>query len=231
MTKLLRFLDTGQWLNYFQAVARETGLTGRDLEQEVVQRLGELGPPRLAIERLFRFPRDIHYAALNLGGPGPVARYDKCCVVFDLGRWEEVYTCFAGDSIRAGFDGAGHPATTRELLLARFAAGKDLSCLAVVQHAAFLEEHGLCLDLGTVRRLLEGEDTMLELHLFGTVDRKHILEVRLPQAEYERLCELGRRLDKAPGSTAREFDSVPIFRELLRRLERYEVPLVVCGDS
>jgi hypothetical protein len=230
-TKLIRFLDTGQWLNIYEAVAKGTGLRGRQLEREVLRQLGDFGPPRVSIDRLFHFPRNTHYAALNLGGPGPYARYDVCCAIFDLRHWPLRYTCFAGDSIQAGFDRAGQPTAADESLLERLAAGEDLCSLAVVQHAKSLADHGFCLDLGKVRRLIEGEDTMIELHLFGKVSRGQISEVRLPQAAYERLCELSRRLDRDPSSTAMEFDKVRIFRELLRRLDEYEIPLIVCGDS
>jgi hypothetical protein len=231
MPKLIRLLDTGQWLNIYEAVARETGLKGRKLEREVIQRLGEFGLPRVAIDRLFRFPRSTHYASLNLGGPGPYARYDICCVIFDLCHWAQRYTCFSGDSIQAGFDQGGNLAVAEASLLDRFAAGEDLCHLALVQREAFLEEHRFCLDLGKIRRHLEGEDTMIELHLFGKVTRDHISEVRLPQASYERLCELVHHLDRNPASMARELDRARVFRELLRRLDFSEIPLVVCGDS
>lgn len=231
MAKLIRFLDTGQWFNVYEAVNRETGLKGKALEREVILRLGEFGPPRVKIDRLFHFPRSVHYASLNLGGPGPWARYDICCVILDLGHWTPSYTCFSGDTLRAGFDQKGNLAVARESLLERFAAGEDLGHLALVQHEAFLGAHPFCIDLGRVRRLLEGEDTMIELHLFGKVTRDKIREVRLPQAPYERLRELVRQLDRNPGSTARELDSARVFRALLGRLDRAEIPFVVCGDS
>jgi hypothetical protein len=231
MAKLIRLLDTGQWLNIYEAITQETGLKGKELEREIILRLKEFGPPRVEIDRLFHFPRSVHYASLNLGGPGPWARYEICCVVLDLDHWAPQYTCFSGDTLRAGFDQKGNLAVAKESLLERFAAGEDLGRLALIQHEAFLGKHSFCLDLGRVRRLLEGEDTMIELHLFGKVNRDQIREVRLPQAPYERLCELVRQLDRNPGSTARELDSARLFRALLDRLDRAEIPLVVCGDS
>ena len=71
---------------------------------------------------------------------------------------------------------------------------------------------------------------MVEIHLFGKVAREQIAEVRLPQAFYERLCELVRELSRDPHSTAMAVDAARAFLALTRALDQYEIPLLVCGD-
>lgn len=231
MLKLIRFLRTGRWLNIYEAVARETGLSGAPLVEEVVRRLREYGDLRLSIDRLLRFPRDTHYASLNLGGPGPFAEYGICCVVFDLHHWAPLFTCFAGDSIHACFDAQGGMVLREDELLARFAAGEDLAQLALVRYEGFLQDHRFCLEVTRARRLFESGARLIELHLFGEISRSQIAEVRIPHGKYEELCDLMRGLEREPHSTAQEMDQAKVFRELLVALEHHDVPLVVCGDS
>ena len=69
--KLVRFLEEGKYLSLYEFVARETGLSGEDLENALQDRLREFGPPRQTIDRLFRFQPDTHYASFNLGGAQP----------------------------------------------------------------------------------------------------------------------------------------------------------------
>ena len=186
-------------------------------------RFGEL---RLAIDRLFRFRRDTHYASLNLGGNGPHARYGVCCATFALSHWLPFHTCFAGDSILACFDASGHRALTREGALDRFATGEDLSRLAVLRFENFLRRQRIRPDLVAMRARIEGPETMIELHLHGPVTRNQISEVRMPRDRYEQLSGLSEELARDPSSLARELDPARAFDQLRKALVRHQIPLV-----
>jgi hypothetical protein len=230
MPSMLQFLASGRWLNVYEAVASETGLRGRALDLEVARRLRDLGPPRLAIDRLFRFRRDTHYASLNLGGIGPHARYGVCCAIFSLAHWLPFHTCFAGDTILACFDAGGRSVLTRDGALARFAIGEDLRRLAVLRFEAFLDRQRHELDGLAVRARLEGPETMIELHLHGRVTRQQITEVRLPRERHEQLSSLSDQLACDPGSRARELDPARAFHQLKKALARHRIPLVIVED-
>jgi len=230
MPSMLQFLASGRWLNIYEAVARETGFKRRALDCEVARRLRELGEPRLAIDRLFRFRRDTHYASLNLGGTGPHARYGVCCAVFALAHWIPFHTCFAGDSILACFDAGGRRVLARDGALARFGTSEDLQRLAVLRFEDFLSRQRHKLDLIAMRARLEGPETMIELHLHGKVSRHQISEVRLPRERYEQLCSLSDYLARDPGSPARELDPARAFGQLKIALALHHIPLVIAGD-
>src|SRR3989442_7083795 len=66
----VRFLESGEWLNVYEATAKATRVRGILLDQKIRKRIRTWYLPRRAIERLLRFRRNTHYAALNLGGPG-----------------------------------------------------------------------------------------------------------------------------------------------------------------
>jgi hypothetical protein len=230
MGGMLQFLKSGHWLNIYEAVAKESGLKGKALESEVARRLREFGEFRLAIDRLFKFRRDTHYASLNLGGNGPHARYGVCCAVFALDHWLPFHTCFAGDSILACFDARGHRVLARDGALERFATGEDLRRLAVLRFEDFLHRQQLRLDLVAMRARIEGPETMIELHLHGPVTRHQISEVRLPRQRYEQLCGLLDDLARDPASSARELDPARAFGQLKKALDRHRIPLVITGD-
>src|SRR5947199_6813309 len=59
--RVAQFVDEGSYLNIYEFVARETGLSGEDLERAVLGRLKEFGPLRLKLDRLFCFQHDTHY--------------------------------------------------------------------------------------------------------------------------------------------------------------------------
>lgn len=224
--KLVRVVEEGAYLNIYEFVARDTGLSGADLEREVGERLGEFGPLRLELDRLFHFEHDTHYAALNLGGAGAL-RYGCCCVVFDLRHWAPFHTCFAGDSIRTCCTRDKKKIVDDEVILLSFAIGEDAERLAVIQQERFLGRPEHCVDPLDLRSLLEADDSLIEIHLHGSVTRDRIQEIRLSRADYRRLRDLEGRFDDARGPLPWIFDEVEPFRQMLEVLDRFEIPLVI----
>lgn len=229
--KLVRFIEEGGYLSIYEFVARETGLTGKDLERAVLDRLREFGSIRLKLDQLFQFQHDTHYASFNLGGSG-ARRYGCCCVVFDPRHWTTFYTCYAGDSIRACCLADKTPALTEEEILADFAVGEDLERLATVRWEPSLQDltQGPYFDPSEIRHIVEAADSLLEIHLHGPVTRDRIEEVRLAKADYRHLRDLARRAEGHPGPLPWEFDNVEPFRKMLESLERFEIPLVLAED-
>lgn len=226
--KLVRFLEEGGYLNIYEFVARETGLTGDDLDKAVEARLRDLGPLRRRLDRLFHFQSDTHYAALNLGGAGAL-RYGRCCVVFDLRHWAPFHTCYAGDSIRSCFLPDRSPALSEAEILARFATGEDLDRLAVVHWEKSLDDptREPCLQPSEVRDIVEAEDSILEIHLHGPVTRDRIQEVLLSRNDYRHLRDLVQRAEGRSLPLPWEFDEAEPFQRMLELLERFEIPLVL----
>lgn len=229
--KLVRFLDEGGYLNVYELVARETGLTGEALNEAVEARLRELGPLRRQIDQLFQFQPDTHYAALNLGGAGAL-RYGRCCVVFDLRHWAPFHTCYAGDSIRSCFQADKSPALSEEEILARFAVGEDLDRLATVHWEPSLDDPARdpCLQPGEVRDIVEAEDSILEIHLHGPVTRDRIQEVLLLRNDYRHLRDLVQRARGCSRPLPWEFDEAEPFQQMLELLGRFEIPLVLAEN-
>jgi hypothetical protein len=226
--KLVRFLEEGGYLNIYELVARETGLTGEDLDNAVEARLRDLGPLRRRIDRLFHFQPDTHYAALNLGGAGAL-RYGRCCVVFDLRHWAPFHTCYAGDSIRSCFLADRRPAFPEEEVLARFGIGEDLDRIATVHWEASLAEptRDPCFQPGEVRAIVEAEDSILEIHLHGPVTRDRVQEVLMLRNDYRHLRDLVQRAKGHSSPLPWEFDEVEPFHQMLELLESFEIPLVL----
>ncbi len=224
--KVVRFIEEGSYLNIYEFIARETGLSGEDLELAILERLKELGPLRMKLDRLFCFQHDTHYASFNLGGAG-ARRYGSCCVIFDLRHWAPFQTCFAGDSIRACCNSGKEPLLADEEILASFGTGEDLDRLAVIRHERFLERHTHSLDPGEVRDILEADDSLFEIHLHGPVTRDQIQEVRLSRADYHHLCDLAERAKGHSSPLPWEFDSVEPFQKMLAALDRFDIPLVL----
>ena len=229
--KLVRFIEEGGYLSIYEFVAQETGLTGEELVRAVSDRLKEFGPVRLKLDRLFGFQHDSHYASLNLGGAG-TRRYGCCCVVFNLRHWAPLYTCYAGDSVRACCHADKTPALTEEEILAEFAIGEDLERLATVRWEPSLQDltQGPYFGPSEIRHIIEAADSLLEIHLHGPVTRDRIEEVRLTRADYHHLRDLERRAEGRPGPLPWEFDNVEPFRKMLESLDRFEVPLVLAED-
>lgn len=223
------FIKDGGYLNIYEFVGQQTGLTGKRLERTVSTRLKELGPLRLKLDQLFHFQHDTHYASFNLGGAG-ARRYGFCCVTFDLRHWEPHHTCFAGDSIRACSGADKQAVLSDEEILVRFAIGEDLVRLATVRWESFLDGQEHCIDPGEARALVEAEDSLLEVHLHGPVKREHIHEVRLSRADYRHLCDLARRAEGLTSPLPWEFDNVEPFRRLLDLLDQFDIPLVLAEE-
>jgi hypothetical protein len=230
ITKVARFVEEGSYLNIYEFVARETGLSGEDLERSVLERLKEFGPLRLKLDRLFCFQHDTHYASFNLGGAG-ARRYGSCCVTFDLRHWAPFHTCFAGDSIRACCSPEKEPLLKDEEILTSFGIGEDLDRLAVIRHERFLERQAHGLDPGEVRDIIEADDSLLEIHLHGPVTRECIQEVRLSRADYHHLCDLSERAKGLSEPLPWEFDSVEPFQKMLAALDRFDIPLVLAESG
>lgn len=225
--KLVRFLEEGKYLSLYEFVARETGLSGEDLENALQDRLREFGPPRQTIDRLFRFQPDTHYASFNLGGAG-ARRYGRCCVVFDLRHWAPFHTCYAGDSIRACFQANKTAALSEAEILAGFAVGEDFDRLATIHWESFFEDstQDSCFHPSEVRDIVEAEDSVLEVHLHGPVTRDRIQEVLLDRGDYRHLRDLVRRA-KGRSVLPWEFDEAEPFTKMLGLLERFEIPLIL----
>jgi hypothetical protein len=226
ISKVVRFIEEGNYLNIYEFVARETGLSGDELERAVLERLKEFGPLRLKLDHLFCFQFDTHYASFNLGGAG-ARRYGSCCVIFDLRHWAPFHTCFAGDSIRACCSPSREPLLADDEILASFGTGEDLDRLAVIRHERFLERQAHSLDPGEVRDILEADDSLFEIHLHGPVTRDLIQEVRLSRADYHHLCDLAERAKGHAAPLPWEFDSVEPFQAMLAALDRFDIPLVL----
>jgi hypothetical protein len=223
--KLARFLDEGQYLNVYELTAKQTGASGAELAAAVERELASFKDERLAIDRLFRFGPDAHYAALNLGGAG-LTRYGDACVVFRPGAWCAYSTCFAGDSIRLCFSAAGSLAVSEAMILSDFAPGEDAVALAVVAHADLLDDDAICIDPVDVRRRLETGDLALEMHLHGAVTRDLIAEVIMERRRLAELEALSRKYDLLPGLRPFAYDIVPEFRLMLALLDGHGIPLV-----
>jgi hypothetical protein len=226
LPRLVSFLEDGHYLNVYEFIARGTGLDGDELEEAVRRHLRDLGDRRLKIDRLFGFGSESHYASLNLGGAG-ATRYGSACVIFDLSNWEDAHTCFDGDSIRACFTRTGDQALADEQILERFALGEDAEQLAALRHRELLEREPNCVDPLEVRRRIEADDSLIEIHLLGPVRREHVREVRLTRSEYSHLRDLRERSRRLTGPKPWEFDRVEPFERLLNLLDRFEIPLVL----
>jgi hypothetical protein len=226
--KLVRFLEEGAYLSVYEFVARETKLSGEDLSRAVQERLREFGPLRRQLDQAFHFQPDTHYASFNLGGAG-AHRYGRCCAVFDLRHWAPFHTCYAGDSIRACFHADKSPALSEAEILAGFAIGEDLDRLATIRWEPSLEDptQGPCFHPSEVRDMVEAEDSILEIHLHGPVTRDRIQEVLLTRGDYRHLRDLVRRAKGRSLPLPWEFDEAEPFNQMLKLLDRFEIPLVL----
>jgi hypothetical protein len=216
--RLVRFLEEGQWSNIFEAVSRETGLKGAELDQEVARRLGEFAAPCRRLGGLFGFRRDTHYAYLNLGGAGAQG-CGICCVILDICRWPFSHTCFAGDSISSLRYG-------REALRS-FVPGPDWERLAVIKYEPYIKDNAFCIDPVKLRKLVESRDSSIEFHLHGPVTREMVSGVMISRGSYEKLDRLADGMESSSDARDRRSDKIGYFRKLLRLLEQYGIPLTV----
>jgi hypothetical protein len=192
--RCLNLLSGGAWLNVYDAVARETGLQGKEYVAALRQRLQDKGidwyARRRSLERILRFPRDTRYASLNVGGMGPYRQFGSCCVLLDLEPWLPRATCFAGDSLLTCFDRSGTGRLTAAQICDLYAVAEDWARLVLVSHAANLhaqQSGAVGFDPRQVRSLLEHEDSILEIHLHGPVTKEHIWGVVMGRGECQAL--------------------------------------------
>ncbi len=213
----LRMWRYGAWLNIYEATGRDAAHNDETMEEELRRRLHTDGRDyfarRHAVEQLLRFTRNTHYAALNVGGPG-VARYGKCCVLFDLSRWEPHATCFAGDSLRTCYNLKGERILSDEEMLDLFAVGDDWWDATIVRHAGFLEQLGeerRGFSRSRARRQVESSNAPIELHLHGPVTVDQVCKVIMSEQDATELWdqyfawEKGRRSDSDDIEQALDF--------------------------
>ncbi len=99
----VRFLESGRWLNIYEVVALQVkARQGPAFERVLRRKLGIWYTPPKDFEKLLKFRRDTHYAALNLGGGGP--DYGECCVRLGTTAPLQFSTTFAGDPLRVAID-------------------------------------------------------------------------------------------------------------------------------
>ncbi len=228
----VRFLESGRWLNIYEATAAETGKTGRALIDEVRERIPKWFSPRRDFEQLLRFRQDTHYAAVNLGGPG-ATRYGDCCVVFDVAKTPPMATCFGGDSLRTTFDASGKRILANADVLSLLAPHDDLSLLAVVRHTGLIKNSQPAVSPATVRAALEDSDSLIEIHFHGPILRAHVRCVIMARRILRHLWELTLRYDRLPPrwSDASEYDVVPFFKRFVQLVDRYSIPLMEAEDT
>jgi hypothetical protein len=226
--EFVRFLEEGQYLNVYEFISKKTGATGAELAAAVERT--RFGSQRLAIDRLFSFGNDAHYAALNLGGTG-LTRYGDACVILRQTAWSARSTCFAGDSIRLCFSATGEVAVDEAAVLRDFVPAEDASVLAVVAHADLLDDSAICVDPTEMRRRLEAEDLAIEVHLHGAIMRDQIDEIIMGRKKLHELEALSRKYDALPEPRPFAYDIVPEFRRMLALLDDHEIPLVAAEMS
>lgn len=224
------FLKSGQWLNIYEVVAKETGKTGIELLLEVKNRIPHWYSQRRKLDELFGFRRDTHFASLNIGGGG-AQRYGVCCVIFDLSHWEPYYTCYGGDSIRACFDADGNKILSDTDILKYFAPGIDVHSVAVIRHEDYLQNPQPGINLVDLRGIIEASDSLLEYHLHGKIGRSHIEKIILPGDKRNHYWNLALRSNSIPPPWPQEFDIVPHFLELVKLIDSYNIPLVTAETS
>lgn len=226
----VRFLETGVWLNVFEAIRKETGATGKLLEAKVRRRLRYWYVRRRAIERLLCFQRDTHYSALNLGGPG-ASRYGPCCVLLRTTHEHKFATAFAGDSLRALFDASGKRVLNDDEGLSLFSVRDDASRLAAIRcrHEIAASRPGV--DPLRLRGLLENSDSLIEIHLHGPVRRAHIEAVLMARSDLAHFWDLAQRAESVRPPSPQEFDVVPFFLRLIELLRAHRIPLQIAESA
>lgn len=239
ITECVRLLEEGVWLNIYEIVASESGLSGDALEDAVDERLKRKGINwslrRHKIEKLLHFGTDVHYASLAFGGD-PEGRYGDgaCSVVFDLQHWEPRATCFAGDPLRVCFNEAGDQILTDDQVLNLFAVGEDWWDLLLLQSSTLVrtlaDEQKPWIDPREVRSLLEDPDFMLEFHLHGPVTRSQVRKVIIPRrftVRWQRQMDLWEVQRQQPAQERHALVNAPRFQKLLTLVKHFDISLQV----
>jgi hypothetical protein len=224
------FLRSGEYLNIYELVAKETGKSKRALEEEVRRRTSPWYDQRRKIDGLFKFRRDTHYASLNLGGPGP-ERYGVCCVIFDIKHWAPYHTCYGGDSIRACFSSNGMQVVEDMEVLQKFGIGEDAYRIAGVVHRQYLQAGLPGFDQSELRGILEASDSLLEFHLHGSVRREHAIRVIMSRHNRNHYWELSLRASSLPKPWPQEYDMVGFFLEMVSLLDKSQIPFVLAENG
>ena len=226
LANCVRFVETGQWLNIYEAEAVRTGKSGAALFRHVQRKIPKWFNRRRTIERLLRFRLDTHYASLNVGGAGPT-RYGVCCVELDPKLCEPYCTCFSGDTLRAVFDEYGTRILGDDEILEKFAAHGDIAALAAIGWSHLLSSESPAISEGLVKNALEASDSVIEIHVHGPVYRTHVRRVVMERKDLDSLWDLTCRSERFHGrNPPQEFDAVPHFKRLLNLLEIHGIPLV-----
>lgn len=215
----IRFLESGRWLNVWEKVAIDLGTSrGPAYEAAVGSEMGGWLRPRATLERLLRFQRDTHYAALNLGGTGP--SYGDWCVRFDHSGVLRFATSFAGDPLRWVFDEDGNQVLSDDDVLTRFACHDERVALAA-RHNEHLLLGNLLVDEDLMRTLLEDRETLIEVHIHGEVLAEHAVEIGVRKGVYDRLARLALDEEAAEprARAAKRFRHAALFRRLLRLVD------------
>lgn len=211
----LTFVRSGRWLNVREA-AELSGLVGEALDAELSRRQRQWRARREIVEPLLRFGPDVHYGALNVGGPGP-DDFGVCCLVFDLDVFPHA-TCFAGDTLRVCFDEAGNRLMSDEDILARFATMADRSAIAILRHEQTLRGTGGVVDLSDWKSLLEHRDGLIEAHIHGPVAIEHLTMVLMRRDDHARYQQLAARIPP-DGPVAHELAEARLYLQLLPELQ------------
>jgi hypothetical protein len=221
----IRFLETGKWLNVYEVVALKVGKRdGPEFVREVRKKLGEWHLPRMEFERLLKFRKDTHYAALNLGGTGP--DYGECCVRFGPTAPLRYSTIFAGDPLRVIYDDQGNQVLSDEEILGRFSVYELRVALAAITNPIYLARQRV-IDRQGLMRMLDDRETLIEVHLHGAVRRDHATEIAI-QPDF--FMSLGRRCleyEDAPthARAAKKYSRVRALKRLLQLTDSYGLRL------
>jgi hypothetical protein len=182
----------------------------------------------MTFEKLLRFRRDTHYAALNLGGTGP--DYGECCVRLNADTPLRFATSFAGDPLRVVFDDGGTAVLSDSGVLERFSTYTDRAELAAVAYPRFLTSMPVVAKTA-LAKMLDDRETIIEVHIHGTIRRKHVLEIAI-QPDF--FASLARRcLDYEDATVearrAKLYDNVIIFKQLLKLTDLHQIRIQAEG--
>ncbi len=212
----IRFLESGSWLNIYEKIAiKVNAKKGPKFNRELRRALGEWYEQRIDFERLLKLRRDTHYSALNLGGAGP--DYGECCVRFGSSVPLKFSTIFAGDPLRVAYDADGRRVLSSDEILARFAIYRDRAALAAVANENFLKSMPI-IDRGKLIQMLDDRETLIEVHLHGSICRQHATEIAIQE---EFFLKIGRRcleyeLAREHERASKKFSQVPALKRLLQ---------------
>jgi hypothetical protein len=235
IAQCVRMLEHGAWLNIYELTRLQTGYSGKQLSEEIRKRLSngsiDWYERRRAIEELFEFSDNVHYAALHVGGAG-ASRYGDCCVVVDRYNWHNWATCFGGDSLRTCFDVAGNRMLPDSEALELFAVGADWWPLMLVKHESYFDRVDLPpgLDMHELQTLVEDPDSLIEVHLHGAITRADITAIMMPRKVRDRHFNKYREWERKGRPQSHEFEMVSIFADFLRSLKTHRIAFQVTEE-